>query len=110
MSAAEGFRWLPSGPRHWRRHDGGVKSSWRRAYAQWIVTTRLLYHLHDPARRIGRMQRILPRDGVKLQDVGAGPGASAGHGLPTRWGARPEGLSVSVYAARGRIAAIRHGF
>ena len=36
------------------------KSSWRRAYAQWIVTTRPLYHLHDPARRLSRMQRIHP--------------------------------------------------
>lgn len=29
-----------------------------RAYAQWIVTTRLLYHVHDPAGRLSRMQRI----------------------------------------------------
>lgn len=32
-----------------------------RAYAQWIVMTRLLYHLHDPASQFSRMQRIYPR-------------------------------------------------
>ena len=37
------------------------KSCRRRADAQWIVTTRLLYHLHDPAELISRMQRIYPR-------------------------------------------------
>ena len=37
------------------------KSSRRRADAQWIVTTRLLYHLHDPAELLSRMQRIYPR-------------------------------------------------
>ena len=36
------------------------KSSRRRAYAQWIVITRLLYHLHDPAEQLSRMQRIYP--------------------------------------------------
>jgi hypothetical protein len=37
------------------------KSCQQRAYAQRIVTTRLLYHLHDPAELISRMQRIYPR-------------------------------------------------
>jgi len=32
-----------------------------RADAQWIVTTRLLYHLHDPTGQPSRMQGIYPR-------------------------------------------------
>ena len=87
------------------------RSSRRRADAQWIVATRLLYHVHDPAGRFGRLQRILPRDGVALQAVGAAPTVFRWDvGVPTRCGARPKGLSVSVYSARGCIAARRHGF
>ena len=32
-----------------------------RADAQWIVTARLLYHLHDPVAQPSRMQGIYPR-------------------------------------------------
>ena len=31
------------------------------AYAQWLVTTRLLGHVHDRAARLSRLQRIYPR-------------------------------------------------
>ena len=42
--------------------DGGViKQIWAtRAYAQQLVTTRLLDCLHDPVARLSRMQRIHP--------------------------------------------------
>lgn len=42
--------------------DGGVinKSRSRRAYAQQLVTTRLLDCLHDPVTRLSRLQRIHP--------------------------------------------------
>ncbi len=36
------------------------KSSRRTAYAQLIVTTRLLYNLHDRVEQLSRMQRIYP--------------------------------------------------
>lgn len=37
------------------------KSRPRRADAQWLVTTRLLDHVHDPLAQLGRLQRIRPR-------------------------------------------------
>ena len=66
---------------------GWGRSSRRRADAQWIVATRLLYHVHDPAGRFGRLQRILPRDGVALQAVGAAPAI-----FRRRAGCRPTGV------------------
>jgi hypothetical protein len=38
-----------------------LKSGRQAAYAQWIVTTRLLYHVHDRAKQSSRMQGIRPR-------------------------------------------------
>ena len=67
-----------------------------------------------PRTRPGRTLRSYAEDPAPRQGQIAsrrrGARASVGRRLPTRWGARPEGLSVSVYAARGRIAALRHGF
>jgi hypothetical protein len=37
------------------------KSRPGRADAQWLVTTRLLDHVHDPLAQLGRLQRIRPR-------------------------------------------------
>jgi hypothetical protein len=42
-------RLTPGDPTMGREKVLTHKSGRRRAYAQWIVTTRLLYHLHDPA-------------------------------------------------------------
>lgn len=50
----------PEAPTRWGRvvsHTNRLA----RAYAQRIVTTRLLYRLHDPASQFSRMQRIYPR-------------------------------------------------
>ena len=44
---------------------GEYKSRPRRADAQWLVTTRLLDHVHDPLAHLGRLQRIHPRVCVK---------------------------------------------
>lgn len=57
---------LPSrGPAKGRPPGGSTrsrhKSSRCRADAQWIVTTRLLYHVHDPTGRPSRLQGIHPR-------------------------------------------------
>ena len=41
-----------------RRVTSHFQPSQRRAYAQQLVTTRLLDYLHDPARQLSRLQRI----------------------------------------------------
>ena len=80
------------------------KSSRRRADAQWIVTTRLLYHLHDPAELLSRMQRIYPRAPLNC-NTPAGK-----HGIPPYPIAgllrfRAKGLFVSMYGVRSGIIA-----
>ena len=68
------------------------KSSRRRAYAQRIVATRLLYRLHDPAGRVGRMQRIRPRSTSNCKSPIATPWlppGAAGVGLLRSKGQRP---------------------
>ena len=52
---------------------GGHKSGDRPAYAQQLVTTRLLDYLHDRGRRLSRLQRIYPWLAVKLQSAGWAP-------------------------------------
>ena len=76
------------------------KSGQRRAYAQWIVTTRLLYHLHDPAELISRMQRIYPR---ALSNCYTSAGASDFYRDPVAnpLGFRAKGLFVFLYDVRG---------
>lgn len=58
------FAASPSRPRTRGAKWGGFvskhKSSRRTAYAQLIVTTRLLYNLHDRFEQLSRMQRIYP--------------------------------------------------
>ena len=85
------------------------KSSRRRADAQWIVTTRLLYHLHDPAELISRMQRIYPRalsnchTSARALDFHQGSTANL-------LGFRAKGLFVFLYDVRGEIVTFWHGF
>lgn len=85
------------------------KSCQQRAYAQWIVTTRLLYHLHDPAELISRMQRIYPR---ALSNCHTSARAMDFHQDPTAdllrfWA---KGLFVFLYDVRGEIVTFWHGF
>ena len=76
------------------------KSGQRRAYAQWIVTTRLLYHLHDPAELISRMQRIYPR---ALSNCYTSAGAPDFYrdSVANPLGFRAKGLFVFSYDVRG---------
>ena len=53
-ASSEGPRW---GERGEKKHNAR-KIEPVRADAQWIVATRLLYHVHDPTGRPGRLQGI----------------------------------------------------
>lgn len=88
---------------------GSHKSGQRRAYAQWIVTTRLLYHLHDPAELISRMQRIYPR---ALSNCHTSARALDFHqdAIANLLRFRARGLFVFLYDVRGRIVTFWHGF
>lgn len=85
------------------------KSCQQRAYAQRIVTTRLLYHLHDPAELISRMQRIYPHalsnchTSARALDFHQGSTANL-------LGFRAKGLFVFLYDVRGEIVTFWHGF
>jgi hypothetical protein len=85
------------------------KSCQRRAYAQRIVTTRLLYHLHDPAELISRMQRIYPRAlsncHTSARTLNFHQGSNA-----NLLGFRARGLFVFLYDVRGEIVTFWHGF
>ena len=107
---------FPTPPRRLARGDPSMgrgtlthKSCRRRAYAQWIVTTRLLYHLHDPAELISRMQRIYPR---ALSNCHTSARDSDFHrdviADPLRF--RAKGLFVFSYDVRGEIVTFWHGF
>ena len=52
---------LPMGGECARRDAPSKNRAGLKAYAQWIVTTRLLYHVHDPPGQSSRMQGIHPR-------------------------------------------------
>ena len=59
------------------------------AYAQWIVATRLLYHVHDPSAQPSRMQGISSRARLNCNPPARDPASPPG---PARRPAGARGL------------------
>ena len=85
------------------------KSRRWRADAQRIVTTRLLYRLHDPTAQPSRMQGIYPRARWNC-NASANPRELLPGGRCRPAEIQGRSLFVSDYDVRGRIAAFWHGF
>ena len=82
-----------------RRVISHFQPSQRRAYAQQLVTTRLLDYLHDPARQLSRLQRIQSCALYNCNTPASSPNfnETANAGLVRFWA---KGLFVSDWCRR----------
>ena len=83
----------------WGGRVSHFQPSQRRAYAQQLVTTRLLDYLHDPARQLSRLQRIQSCARLNCNTPASSPcfDGTAVAGLLRFWA---KGLFVSDWCRR----------